>query len=309
MKNFLNISDLSSDNLREIVEQAKIRKSKRINLNKSAADLDQPFAGKSMIMIFEKPSTRTRISFDIAIKQLGGSTIILNTDNIHYGIGDESIKDTAKILSEYTDVVMIRTSQQKKLEEFAKHSNIPVINGLSEQGHPCQIMSDILTFEEIKGDIKNKTIAWLGDGNNNMSNSFIEASAKFGFKFNIGCPDKYKPSKNMLVWAKKNKANITVTKNPRDAVKDADCIMTDKWVSMNDKVDKKKKKKLLKPYQVNKKIMKLTKSDSIFMHCLPVSRGEEATDEVVDGKQSVVWTQALNRIHAQKSIINWCLNN
>jgi len=309
MKNFLNISDLSSLNLREIIEEAKKRKSQRKSLNKSAADLDQPFAGKSMIMIFEKPSTRTRISFDIAIKQLGGSTIILNTDNIHYGIGDESIKDTAKILSEYTDVVMIRTSQHKKLEEFAKHSNIPVINGLSEQGHPCQIMSDILTFEEIKGDIKNKTIAWLGDGNNNMSNSFIEASAKFGFKFNIGCPDKYKPSKNMLVWAKKNKANITVTKNPRDAVKDADCIMTDKWVSMNDKVDKKKKKKLLKPYQVNKKIMKLTKSDSIFMHCLPVSRGEEATDEVVDGKQSVVWTQALNRIHAQKSIINWCLNN
>ena len=309
MKNFLNISDLSSLNLREIIEEAKIRKSKRKNLNKSAADLDQPFAGKSMIMIFEKPSTRTRISFDIAVKQLGGSTIILNTDNIHYGIGDESIKDTAKILSEYTDVVMIRTSQHKKLEEFTRHSNIPVINGLSEQGHPCQIMSDILTFEEIKGNIKGKTVAWLGDGNNNMSNSFIEASVKFRFKFNIGCPDKYKPNKNMLAWAKKNKAIITVTKNPADAVKDADCIMTDKWVSMNDKVDKKKKKKMLKPYQVNKKIMKLAKSDAIFMHCLPVSRGEEATDEVVDGKQSVVWTQALNRIHAQKSIINWCLNN
>ncbi len=309
MKNFLNISDLSSLNLREIIDEAKIRKSKRKSLNKSAADLDQPFAGKSMIMIFEKPSTRTRISFDIAVKQLGGSTIILNTDNIHYGIGDESIKDTAKILSEYTDVVMIRTSKHKKLEEFAKHSNIPVINGLSEQGHPCQIMSDILTFEEIKGNIKGKTIAWIGDGNNNMSHSFIEASAKFGFKFKIGCPDKYKPSKNILVWAKKNKASITVTKNPGDAVKDADCIMTDKWVSMNDKEDKKKKKKMLKPYQVNKKIMRLAKSDAIFMHCLPVSRGEEATDEVIDGKQSVVWTQALNRIHAQKSIINWCLNN
>ena len=309
MKNFLNISDLSSLNLREIIDEAKIRKSKRKSLNKSAADLDQPFAGKSMIMIFEKPSTRTRISFDVAVKQLGGSTIILNTENIHYGIGDESIKDTAKILSEYTDVVMIRTSKHKKLEEFAKHSNIPVINGLSEQGHPCQIMSDILTFEENKGNIKGKTIAWIGDGNNNMSHSFIEASAKFGFKFKIGCPDKYKPSKNILVWAKKNKASITVTKNPGDAVKDADCIMTDKWVSMNDKEDKKKKKKMLKPYQVNKKIMRLAKSDAIFMHCLPVSRGEEATDEVIDGKQSVVWTQALNRIHAQKSIINWCLNN
>tara|TARA_B100001093_G_scaffold477396_1_gene504623 strand:+ start:1 stop:789 length:789 start_codon:yes stop_codon:yes gene_type:complete len=262
-----------------------------------------------MIMIFEKPSTRTRISFDIAVKQLGGSTIILNTDNTHYGIGNESIKDTAKILSEYADVVMIRTSKHKKLLDFAKHSNIPVINGLSEQSHPCQIMSDILTFEEIKGSIKGKTIAWLGDGNNNMSNSFIEASAKFGFKFNIGCPDKYKPSRSMLVWAKKNKADITITKNLDSAVKNADCIMTDKWVSMNDKVDKNKKKKMLKPYQVNKKIMKLAKSDAIFMHCLPVSRGEEATDEIVDGKQSVVWLQALNRIHAQKSIINWCLNN
>jgi len=309
MKNFLNISDLSSQNLREILEEAKTRKSKRASLNKSAADIDQPFAGKSMIMIFEKPSTRTRISFDIAVKQLGGSTINLNTDNIHYGIGDESIKDTAKILSEYADVVMIRTSQHKKLEDFAKYSNIPVINGLSEQGHPCQVMSDILTFEELKGSIKNKTIAWLGDGNNNMSNSFIEASAKFAFKFNVCCPDKYKPSKNMLVWAKKNGADINVTKNPSEAVKNADCLMTDKWVSMNDRVDKKKKKKMLKPYQVNKKIMKLAKSDAIFMHCLPVSRGEEATDDVVDGKQSVVWTQALNRIHVQKSIINWCLNN
>jgi len=309
MKNFLNISDLSSHNLREIIEEAKTRKLKRSSLNKSAADLDQPFSGKSMIMIFEKPSTRTRISFDIAVKQLGGSTIILNTDNTHYGIGNESIKDTAKILSEYADVVMIRTSKHKKLLDFAKHSNIPVINGLSEQSHPCQIMSDILTFEEIKGSIKGKTIAWLGDGNNNMSNSFIEASAKFGFKFNIGCPDKYKPSRSMLVWAKKNKADITITKNLDSAVKNADCIMTDKWVSMNDKVDKNKKKKMLKPYQVNKKIMKLAKSDAIFMHCLPVSRGEEATDEIVDGKQSVVWLQALNRIHAQKSIINWCLNN
>jgi len=307
MKNFLNISDLSSQELREIIEEGKIRKLKRKDLNKSAADFDQPFVGKSMIMIFEKPSTRTRISFDIAAKQLGGSTIILNQEGTHYGKGDESIKDTAKVLSEYADIVMIRTSLHKNLTEFAKYSDIPVINGLSEQSHPCQIMSDILTFEEIKGNIKNKTITWLGDGNNNMSNSFIEASAKFGFKLNIGCPDKYKPNKNIINWAKKNKANITITKNPSEAVKNADCVMTDKWVSMNDKVDKKKKKKILKNYQVNKKIMKLAKSDAIFMHCLPVGRGEEATDEVVDGKQSVVWTQALNRVHAQKSIINWCL--
>ena len=307
MKNFLNISDLSSHELRQIIEEAKIRKSKRKDLNKSAADFDQPFAGKSMIMIFEKPSTRTRISFDIAAKQLGGSSIILNPDVIHYGKGDESIKDTAKVLSEYADIIMMRTSLHKNLAEFAKYSDIPIINGLSEQSHPCQIMSDILTFEEIKGDIKDKTITWLGDGDNNMANSFIEASAKFGFKLNIGCPEKYKPNKNIIAWAKKNKANITVTKNPNEAVKNADCVMTDKWVSMNDKVDKKKKKQILKGYQVNRKIMKLAKSDAIFMHCLPVGRGEEATDEIVDGKQSVVWTQALNRVHAQKSIIKWCL--
>ena len=308
MKNFLNLSDLSSHELRQIIEEVKIRKSKRKNLNKSAADFDQPFVGKSMVMIFEKPSTRTRISFDIAAKQLGGSSIILNPDVIHYGKGDESIKDTAKVLSEYADIIMMRTSLHKNLAEFAKYSDIPVINGLSEQSHPCQIMSDILTFEEIKGNIKDKTITWLGDGDNNMSNSFIEASAKFGFKLNIGCPEKYKPNKNIIAWAKKNKANITVTKNPNEAVKNADCVMTDKWVSMNDKVDKKKKKQILKGYQVNKKIMKLAKSDAIFMHCLPVGRGEEATDEIVDGKQSVVWTQALNRVHAQKGIINWCLN-
>ena len=308
MKNFLNISDLSSHELRKIIEEAKTRKLKRKDLNKSAVDFDQPFSGRSMIMIFEKPSTRTRISFDIAAKQLGGSSIILNPEIIHYGKGDESIKDTAKVFSEYADIVMMRTSLHKNLVNFAKYSKIPLINGLSEQSHPCQIMSDIFTFEEAKGSIEDKTIAWLGDGNNNMSNSFIEAAAKFNFKLNIGCPDKYKPNKNIMIWAKKNKANIMVTKNPNEAVENADCVMTDKWVSMNDKVDKKKKKKILKSYQVNKKLMKLAKTDAVFMHCLPVSRGDEATDEVIDGKQSLVWTQALNRVHAQKSIINWCLN-
>tara|TARA_B100000780_G_scaffold122685_1_gene85997 strand:- start:11 stop:937 length:927 start_codon:yes stop_codon:yes gene_type:complete len=308
MKNFLNISDLSSQELRGIIEEAKTRKSKRKELNKSAADFDQPFAGKSMIMIFEKPSTRTRISFDIAVKQLGGSSIVLNPNGTHYGKGDESTKDTAKVFSEYADIVMIRTSSHKNLEDIAKHSDIPVINGLSELSHPCQVMSDILTFEEIKGSIEGKIIAWLGDANNNMSNSFIEAATKFNFKLNIGCPNKYKPNKKILDWAQKNKANINITKNPSEAAKDADCIMTDKWISMNDKVDKNNKKKLLKGYQVNKKLMKLAKTDAIFMHCLPASRGDEVTDEIIDGKSSVVWTQALNRVHVQKSIINWCLN-
>ena len=307
MNNFINISDLSSKELRSIIEEAKLRKLNRKKLNKSAPDKDKPFEGKSMAMIFEKPSTRTRMSFDIAVKQLGGSSITLNPDGIHYGKGDETLKDTAKVLTEYVDIVMLRTASHKNLEEFGKHLRIPIINGLSEKSHPCQIMSDILTFEETKGSISNKIISWLGDGNNNMSNSLIEAAGKFDFQLRIASPEKYKPTKSILNWAKKNKVNLIITKKPEEAVKDSDCVMTDKWISMNDKVNKKQKKKDLKTYQVNKKLMKLAKPDAIFMHCLPVGRGEEVTDEIIDGKQSVVWRQALNRVHAQKSIINWCL--
>jgi len=307
MKNFINIADLSSKELRLIIEEAKLRKKNRKSLNKSAPDSDKPFEGKSMAMIFEKPSTRTRMSFDIAVKQLGGSSITLNPDGIHYGKGNETLKDTAKVLTEYVDIVMLRTSAHKHLEEFGEHLGIPIINGLSDESHPCQILSDILTFEEIKGPINNKVISWLGDGNNNMSNSLIEAAGKFNFHLKIGCPKKYSPNKKILNWAKKNKVNLLITNKPHEALENSDCVMTDKWVSMNDKVNKKLKKKNLKDYQVNKKLMKLAKPDSIFMHCLPVGRGEEVTDEVIDGKQSVVWKQALNRVHAQKSIINWCL--
>jgi ornithine carbamoyltransferase len=307
MKNFINISDFSSKELRAIIDEASLRKSNRKGFNKSAADNDKPFDGKSMVMIFEKPSTRTRISFDIAVKQLGGSTITLNPDGIHYGKGNESLKDTAKVLSEYADIVMLRTSSHKNLEDFGKHLDVPIINGLSDQSHPCQIMSDILTFEELKGNISGKTISWIGDGNNNMSNSLIEAAGKFNFKLKIGCPEKYKPNNKILLWAKKNKIDLEILKAPSEAVKNSDCIMTDKWVSMNDKVNIQLKKKSLKKYQVNKKLMNMAKEDAIFMHCLPVGRGEEVTDEIIDGSQSVVWTQALNRVHAQKSIINWCL--
>ena len=307
MKNFLNISDISAKDLRFIINEAHKRKSDRSGFNKSAPDKDKPFEGKSIVMIFEKPSTRTRISFDIAVKQLGGSSIILNPDVIHYGKGDETTKDTAKVLSEYADVIMIRTTSHKNLEDFGKYSEIPVINGLSELSHPCQIMSDILTFEEAKGEIAGKTISWIGDGNNNMSNSLIEAAGKFNFKLKIGCPKKYEPNKKIIVWAKKNKVDLKIFNDPKKAVTNADCIMTDKWVSMNDKGNKKEKKKTLKNYQVNKKLMLCAKKNAIFMHCLPVGRGEEVTDEIIDGKQSVVWSQALNRVHTQKSIINWCI--
>ena len=308
MKNFINISDHSSSDLRAIIDEAKTRKLSRKGFNKSAPDDDKPFEGKSMAMIFEKPSTRTRMSFDIAAKQLGGSSIILNPDGIHYGKGDETLKDTAKVLTEYVDIVMLRTSSHKNLEEFGKHLDIPIINGLSDKSHPCQIMSDILTYEESNGSITGKTVSWLGDGDNNMSNSLIEAAGKFKFNLRIGCPKKYAPGKKILGWAKKNKVNLLITQKPDEAVKNSDCVMTDKWVSMNDKVNKKTKKKVLKPFQVNKKLMKKANSKAIFMHCLPVGRGEEVTDEVIDGKQSVVWRQALNRVHAQKSIIKWCLD-
>ena len=306
MNSFINISDLKKEDLRFIIDSAKQRKSNRGEKQHSEPDEIQPLKGKTMIMIFEKTSTRTRISFDLAVKQLGGSSIILNQDEIHYGKGDETIKDTAKVLSQYADIIMIRTASHKNVIEFRKYLEIPIINGLTNQGHPCQVMSDILTFEELKGDIKNKTIAWIGDGNN-VSNSLIEAASKFDFYLKIGCPKKYYPNSAIVKMAKKNKCKLLITDDPIKAAKDSDCVMTDKWISMGDKVDKNKKKRILKKYQVNKKIMKAAKSDAIFMHCLPASREEEVTSEVMDGKQSVVWLQAFNRIHAQKGIIEWCI--
>ena len=306
MKNFINISDLSKNDLRAIIDGAKKRKSERGKIPNSQPDVDLPIKGKTMIMLFGKPSTRTRISFDLAVKQLGGSSIILNQDEIHYGKGDETIKDTAKVLSQYADILMIRTDSHNDVDEFQKHLNIPIINGLTDLSHPCQIMADILTFEEAKGDINGKTIAWLGDGNN-VSNSFIEAATKFKFELKIACPKKYQPNKKIVSEAKKNNCKLLITEDPFEAAEGADCVMTDKWISMSDKGDKKKKKKILKKFQVNKKLMNSAKTDAIFMHCLPASRDEEVTSEVMDGKQSVVWLQAFNRIHAQKSIIEWCL--
>ena len=305
MKDFINIADISKKELRTIIDNAKTRKEKRSGLNKNSIDFDAPLDTKILIMLFEKPSTRTRISFDLAVKQLGGKSLILNPDEIHYGTGNESLYDTAKILNQYADIVMLRTHAHKNVEEFSKHLDIPIINGLTNLSHPCQIMSDIMTFEELKGPIKNKKIAWLGDGNN-IVYSLIEAAAQFEFELNIACPKGYEPNKKIIQWAK-NKANILLTKDPFKAATSADCIMTDKWISMGDKINKNTKKKALKPFQVNKKIMNVAKKDSIFMHCLPASRGEEVTNEVMDSKQSAVWLEALNRVHAQKSIIEWCL--
>ena len=306
MKNFINIADIDKKDLREIIDNAKSQKSKRSSLNKSATDPDSSLADKTLIMIFEKPSTRTRLSFELAMKQLGGKILVLNPKESHYGSGDESINDTAKVLSQYGDIVMMRTHKHEHFLEFSKHLDIPIINGLTNLSHPCQIMSDIMTFEELKGPIVNKKIAWLGDGNN-IVYSLIEAAAKFNFELSIASPKQFRPGKKIVEWAKRKNAKILITKDPKEAINLVDCVMTDKWISMGNEINKKKKKKLLKPYQVNKKIMKLAKKDAIFMHCLPASRGEEVTNDVIDGKQSVVWLEALNRIHVQKSIIQWCL--
>jgi len=306
MRKFINIADINKKELRLIIDSAKSRKKKRSGLNKNSIDQDAPLNGKILIMLFEKPSTRTRISFDLAVNQLGGKSLILNPDEIHYGTGNESLFDTAKILSQYADIVMLRTHAHKNIVQFSKYLDVPLINGLTDLSHPCQIMSDILTFEELKGPIKNKKIAWLGDGNN-IVYSLIEAAVQFDFELRIASPKGYEPNKTILQWAKRNNGNILLTKDPIKAASSADCVMTDKWISMGDKTNKNKKKKALKSYQVNKKIMKVAKKDSIFMHCLPASRGEEVTNDVMDGKQSAVWLEALNRIHVQKSIIEWCL--
>ena len=302
MRNFINLSDIDKRELRKIIDHAKSQKQKG-----STIKTDVSLVGKTLIMIFEKPSTRTRLSFELAMKKLGGNVLVLNPKESHYGSGDESIHDTAKILSQYGDVVMMRTNKHEHFLEFSKHLEIPIINGLTNLSHPVQIMATVLSYEELRGSIVNKKIAWLGDGNN-VVYSLIEAAVQFDFQLAIACPKKLEPNKKIVKWAKDKKANILITKDPKEAAEDASAVITDKWISMGDGVNKKKKKKLLKPYQVNKKIMKLSQPDSLFMHCLPASRGEEVTTEVMDSKQSAVWLEALNRMHVQKSIIQFCLN-
>jgi len=301
MKSFINLADVDKKDLRKIIDHAKAQKK-----NKTTSKSNTRFKGKTLIMIFEKPSTRTRISFELAMKQLGGELLILNPKDSHYGRGGESIHDTAKVLSQYGDIVMMRTHKHENFLKFHKNLDIPIINGLTNLSHPCQIMSDVMTFEELKGPITNKKIAWLGDGNN-VVYSLVEAAVQFNFKLTIASPKEFGPNKKIIQWAKNKNAKILITKDPKEAVHLADCVMTDKWISMGEKSNKKKKIKLLKLYQVNKKIMQLAKPDAIFMHCLPANRGHEVTSEVIDGKQSVVWLEALNRMYVQKSIIEWCL--
>ena len=305
MKHFINIKDIPSKDLKKIILDAKRRKNSRKNLNKLDPDKDLALKGKLLIQMFEKSSLRTRLSFYIAIKQLSGDELTLRPDELHLGKGTESLSDTAKIISTFGNAFMLRTDSDKKLNEFKKHMTVPIINGLSPSSHPTQILSDVFTIEEIKKKpISKLQICWIGDGNNNVINSLIEASVKLSFKLNIGCPKQYEPKKTLLIWAKKNKGKIKIFHDIKKAAIGSDVLFTDKVISMNDKVNKSKKLKDFKKFKVNSKLMKFAKRDAIFLHCLP--RGDEVSNDVFLGKQSKVWQQALNRVHVQKSILLYC---
>ena len=304
MKHFINLADVPSKDLRKIINDAKKRKNSRKKLDNLEVDKDVPLKGKLLIQMFEKSSLRTRLSFYLAIKQLGGSALTLRPDELHLSKGGESIGDTAKILSNFGNAFVLRTSSDKKLKEFRKHLSIPIINGLSPSSHPTQILSDVFTIEEIKKKpISKLNVTWIGDSNN-VLNSLITASIKFSFKLNIGCPKNYQPNKKILSYIKKSKNIISIINDPQKAVLNADVIFSDKVISMNDKVDKLKKLNHFKKFKINKKLMSFAKKNCIFLHCLP--RGTEVDEKIFSSKQSKVWIQALNRVHVLKSILLYC---
>ena len=269
-----------------------------------ASENPHPLEGKTLAMIFEKASTRTRVSFDVGMRQLGGETIVLDHTDMQLGRG-ETVADTARVLSRYVDAIMIRTSAPQNLIDMAEHATVPVINGLTDDSHPCQIMADVMTFEEHRGPIADKTIAWCGDGNN-MATSWIQAATLLDFELRLACPEQLEPDENVVRWAAENGGNIHLTNDTREAVTGADCVSTDVWVSMGDD-QASVRHNLLRPYQVDAALMSKAKPDALFMHCLPAHRGEEVTTDVMDGPQSVVWDEAENRLHAQKGILTWCL--
>jgi ornithine carbamoyltransferase len=306
MKHFTNLKDISAQDLRKIILDAKKRKKKRKFLNTLDVDRDRPLKGKLLIQMFEKSSLRTRLSFYLAIKQLGGGSLTLRADELHLAKGGESLADTARVLSTYGNGFMLRTDNDNKLEEFKKYLSIPIINGLSPSSHPTQVLSDIFTVEEIKKKhISKMNICWIGDSNN-VLNSLIAASVKFSFNLNIGCPKNYEPKKLIMDWVKKNKRKINIFNDAKKAAFDADVIFSDKIISLNDKVNKAKKAKDFKNFKINSKLLSVAKKDAIFLHCLP--RGSEVSDDVFLGKQSKVWQQALNRVYVQKSILLYCFN-
>lgn len=298
-RQFTDLSALDAATLRSILEHAKSMKA----ANKAHQD-QKKLAGKTLAMIFEKPSTRTRVSFDVGMRQLGGETLTLTGSEMQLG-HSETIADTARVLSRFVDIVTIRTTTHQRMLELAEYADIPVINALTDDTHPCQIMADILTYEEHRGPIAGKTFAFMGDGNN-ITHSFIEAAALFGFALRIATPEGSEPQQKFVKWARDRGAQILLTNDPQQAAHQADCIVTDTWVSMGQEF-RARENTIFLPYQVTPSLMQHAKVDALFMHCLPAHRGDEVVDEVIDGPQSVVFDEAENRLHAQKAVLAWCL--
>jgi ornithine carbamoyltransferase len=296
-RHFLDLSEVSAADLRRIIDHS-------LAMKKARDGAARPLDGRTLAMIFDKPSTRTRVSFDVAMRQLGGEAIFLTGTEMQLGRG-ETIADTARVLSRYVDVIMIRILDHTALAELAEHATVPVINGLTRLSHPCQVMADVMTFEERRGPIAGRTVAWSGDANN-VTASWIHAAARFEFALRIACPSDFAPRAELIDWARREGADISVIDDPHAAVRDADCVVTDTWVSMGDGQSE-RRHNLLKPYQVTERLMRRANPDAIFMHCLPAHRGEEVEAAVIDGPQSVVFDEAENRLHAQKGILAWCL--
>jgi ornithine carbamoyltransferase len=303
-RHFVDLHRLEADTLKGMIAQARALKEARIGMGRGALDERTLLTGRLLAMIFERPSTRTRVSFDVAMRQMGGDTLLLNSHDLQLGRG-ETVADTARTLSRYVDGIVLRTGSHQTLCELADHASVPVINALSDFSHPCQIMADIMTFEEHRGPITNRVIAWSGDGNN-VAQSWIDAACRFDFELRLACPAELNPDAETLRRAKREGARVSVTNDPEIAVRGADCVVADTWVSMHQD-ETEHRHNLLAPYQVNQRLMNLAKPDALFMHCLPAKRGQEVTADVIDGPNSVVWDEAENRLHAQKGILAWCL--
>jgi ornithine carbamoyltransferase len=300
VRHFLDLTDIPTQTLTHLIDSSRAMKAARARGQDS-----KPLAGKTLAMIFDKPSTRTRVSFDVGMRQLGGESIMLTAQEMQLGRG-ETLADTARVLSRFVDAIVIRILDPESVAELARHASIPVINGLTRRSHPCQVLADVMTFEEKKGSIRGRTVAWTGDANNVLA-SWMHAAERFKFQLKVATPAELKPKKWMTDWVKSSGADIVFGDDPEAAVGDADCVVTDTWVSMGDR-DGKHRHNVLQRYQVNAALMAKAKPDAIFMHCLPAHRGEEVTDEVIDGPQSVVFDEAENRLHAQKGLLAWCLH-
>ena len=299
VRHFLDLIDIPKPVLAGLIEKGRAMKTAR-----EQGILATPLTGKTLAMVFDKPSTRTRVSFDVAMRQLGGEAILLTAQEMQLGRG-ETLADTARVLSRYVDAIMIRILDHDAVAELARHATIPVINGLTRRSHPCQVLADVMTYEEKRGTIRGRTVAWTGDATNVLT-SWMHAAQRFDFYLRVATPAELAPKKPLLDWIKASGAPITLGADPEEAVKGADCVVTDTWISMGDR-NGSRRHNLLKRYQVNGRLMARAKSDAIFMHCLPAHRGEEVTDEVMDGPHSVVFDEAENRLHAQKGILSWCL--